>query len=47
VGAAPALGVWVHLGLVGIWLGAGADFGVRALAAWRRFASGRWERLRV
>jgi Na+-driven multidrug efflux pump len=37
----------LHLGLAGAWLGIWADFSVRALFAWLRFRSGRWQAIRV
>jgi putative MATE family efflux protein len=45
--AAYMLGVVLGLGLYGAWLAVGLDFAFRALLFWRRFRSGRWERLKV
>ena len=41
------LGIWLQFGLLGVWLGAGADFFVRSIASYVRFASNRWANLRM
>lgn len=41
------LGVWLNLGIVGIWLAMGLDWGIRAILFRRRFSSGKWQHFRV
>jgi Na+-driven multidrug efflux pump len=45
--AAYILGVSLGLGLLGVWLGMGVDFGVRGLLFWLRFHSGKWASVKV
>jgi putative MATE family efflux protein len=45
--AAYVLGIVLHLGILGAWLGVGVDFTFRAMMFWLRFRSGKWVTVRV
>jgi len=45
--AAYVLGIVLHLGILGAWLGVGVDFAFRATMFWLRFRGGKWVTVRV
>lgn len=40
-------GIFLNLGLVGIWFGNAVDFGVRGVAVTWRYSTGRWKHIRA
>jgi Na+-driven multidrug efflux pump len=41
------LGLWLHMGIIGVWIAMGMDWGIRAMLFVRRFKSGKWKEFRV
>ncbi len=47
LGTAVVFGIWLHMGILGVWIAMGADWACRSLFFWLRFKSGRWEEFRA
>lgn len=41
------LGLWLHMGIIGVWIAMGMDWSIRAMFFIRRFKSGKWKEFRI